>query len=69
VKRDKKLTLALCVASPFPLVCIATGASVLMLGFILVRNRSITNPSICKLQAAPKHSWLQSQVLTILSLP
>ncbi|GAC76266.1 hypothetical protein PANT_20d00029 [Moesziomyces antarcticus T-34] len=41
------------IANPFPLVCIATGASVLMLGFILVRNRSITNPSIYMAMALP----------------
>ena len=36
------------IANPFPLMCISTGASLLMLGFILVRIRNITNPAICK---------------------
>jgi len=36
------------IANPFPLLCVATGAPLLMLGFILIRNRGITNPAICK---------------------
>ncbi|SPO30490.1 uncharacterized protein UTRI_06420 [Ustilago trichophora] len=41
------------IANPFPLVCIATGASVLMLGFILTGNRGITNPAIFMAMGLP----------------
>ncbi|PWY97945.1 hypothetical protein BCV70DRAFT_194577 [Testicularia cyperi] len=34
------------IANPFPLMAISTGASLLILGFVLVRNRTITNPMI-----------------------
>lgn len=32
--------------SPFPLLCIATGASLLFLGLVLVEARGVTNPAI-----------------------
>ncbi|SOV02132.1 uncharacterized protein UDID_08633 [Ustilago sp. UG-2017a] len=41
------------IANPFPLVCIATGASLLMLGFVLIRHRGITNPAIYMAIALP----------------
>lgn len=41
------------IANPFPLVCIATGASLLMLGFILIRHRGITNPAIYMAMGLP----------------
>lgn len=42
------------IGNPFPLMCIATGASIMMLGFVCIGYRGISNPRICEF-CSPSH--------------